>query len=117
MQPRRSRQQVMRSCHDVQHVNPRSQTRKRILVWPQRLHRRIHTNDMVCTIFSEDGVNRMMLAQVQDEIENNLDRLLMIRGKRCRSVCDLTGETSEFRQAKSHETQVFSSERMRRLLE
>ena len=59
----------------------------------------------------------MILAQVQDEVENNLDRVWMTRGERCRSVCDLTGETSEFRQAKSHETQVFSSERMRRLLE
>ena len=58
----------------------------------------------------------MILDQVQDEIENNLDRVLMTRGERCRSVGDLTGKTSEFRQAKSHETQVFSSEFMRRFL-
>ena len=59
----------------------------------------------------------MILDQVQDEVENNLDRVLMTRSSRCRSVCDLTGETNEFPQAKSHETQVFSSELMRRLLE
>ena len=55
----------------------------------------------------------MILAQVQDEVENNLDRVLLTRGERCRSVGDFTGETNEFRQAKSHETQVFSSELMR----
>ena len=59
----------------------------------------------------------MMLAQVQDEVENNLDRVLITRVYRCRSVCDLTGESNEFRQAKPHETEVFRIKLMRRLLE
>ncbi len=46
----------------------------------------------------------MILAQVQDEVENNLDRVLITRDDRSCSVDGLIGETNEFREVKSHET-------------
>ena len=59
----------------------------------------------------------LFLARREDEVEYDLGWALNALVYRCRPVCDISGKTNEFRQTDSHESQVISRERMRRLLE